>query len=56
MYEGVYSIYQAQDRDQWQAVVDTVMNTEFHNRWGIFWQAERLLVCKEGFCSLNSVS
>jgi hypothetical protein len=34
--EGVVWIQLAQDRVQWWTVVDTVMNFDFHERWGIY--------------------
>jgi hypothetical protein len=34
-WNSVEWIHLAQDRNQWQAVVNMVMNTGFHIRWGI---------------------
>jgi hypothetical protein len=34
-WEVVDWIHLGQDRDQWQALVKTVMNFGFHKRWGI---------------------
>jgi hypothetical protein len=34
-WEDVEWMHLAQDSDQWQALVNTVMNRGFHERWGI---------------------
>jgi hypothetical protein len=34
-WEGVDWLHLAQDKDQWQAVVNTVMNLRVLKRWGI---------------------
>jgi hypothetical protein len=34
-WEGVIWIHLAQDRDQWQALVNMVINLGFHKRWSI---------------------
>jgi hypothetical protein len=34
-WEGVDWTHFAHDRDQWQALVNTVMNLELHKRWEI---------------------
>jgi len=38
----------AQDRDQWQAVMNTVMNLWVSPNSGVFWLADELLTSKEG--------
>jgi hypothetical protein len=35
-WEDVDWIHLAQDRDQWWALVKTVMNVQVHKRWGIY--------------------
>jgi hypothetical protein len=35
-WKGVDWMHLAQDRDQWRALVNTVMNLGFHKRRGIF--------------------
>jgi hypothetical protein len=40
----------AQDRDHYQALVNTVMNDRFHEGWGIVWVADRPLASWEGLC------
>jgi hypothetical protein len=37
VWEGVDWIHVAQDREQWPALVNTVMNFRFHKRWANSW-------------------
>jgi hypothetical protein len=34
-WKGVDWMHLARDRDQWQALMNTVMNLRLHKRWGI---------------------
>jgi len=34
-YEGVNWIHLAQDRVQWEAIMNTVINLVFRNMWGV---------------------
>jgi hypothetical protein len=34
-WEDVDWMHLTQDRNQWRAVVNTIMNLRFHKRWGI---------------------
>jgi hypothetical protein len=34
-YEGMDWIHLNEDREQWQALVATVMNLKFHKSWGM---------------------
>jgi 4-hydroxyphenylpyruvate dioxygenase-like putative hemolysin len=34
-WKGVDFMHLAQDRNQWQALVNTIMNLGFHKRWKI---------------------
>jgi hypothetical protein len=53
--EGVDWIHLAQDRDQWRALVNTVMNLRVHNMLGISWVDEQLLASQEGFSCMELV-
>jgi hypothetical protein len=43
----------AQDRDQWMALVNTVMNLRFHKMLGHFLVAARLAASQEGLSSME---
>jgi hypothetical protein len=47
-YDGVNWSHLAQDRDQWWALVNTIMNVMFCKRRETHWQAELLLAPQEG--------
>jgi hypothetical protein len=44
-----------QDRDKCWALVNAVMNIQFHKTRGISWLAEDLLGSQEGLCSMEIV-
>jgi hypothetical protein len=46
-WEGVNWIHLAQDRDKWQAVVNTVMNLRFPYNCEIFYMSEQLLASEK---------
>jgi hypothetical protein len=46
----------AQDRNRWWAVVNAVINLQFHKMRGISCLTEKLLVSQEAFCSMELVS
>jgi len=50
---GMEWIDLAQDRERWQALVNAVMNFEFHKMRGIFLVAENLLASQEGLFSME---
>jgi hypothetical protein len=43
----------AQDRDQWKALVNTVMTFWFHKMLGSSWVAAQLVAPREGLSSLS---
>jgi hypothetical protein len=45
----------AQDRDKWQAVVNSVMDFRFCVKWGIVRLAEELSASEEGLCCRDMV-
>jgi hypothetical protein len=49
--DDVQWIHLAQDRVQWQAVVNTITNFEFHKRWEIPSPAKQKLASQKGLCS-----
>jgi hypothetical protein len=51
--EIVDLIHLVQDKDQWLAVVNGVMNLRFHKMLGIPWLAEQLVTSREGFSSME---
>jgi hypothetical protein len=52
---GMDLIHLAQDREQWRALVNTVMKFGFH-KIGHSWAAERLAASQEGLSSMELVS
>jgi hypothetical protein len=52
-WDGVDWIDLAQDRDQWRALVNTVMNLRFFKMLGISCVAARLAASQEGFSSVS---
>jgi hypothetical protein len=56
VWDGADWIKLAQDRDQWWALENTVMNFRFHKRRGISWLAETLLASQDGLCSMELVA
>jgi hypothetical protein len=53
--EGMDWVHLAQDRDKWQAVVNTVMNLWIHKMWGISWLAWELIASEEGPSSVELI-
>jgi hypothetical protein len=53
---GIDWIDLAQDRDQWRALVKTVMYFGFHKMLGSSWVAERLAASQEGLSSMKLVN
>jgi hypothetical protein len=51
--DGANWIRLAQDRVQWRAFVDTVMNLRFPYRKYIVWQAELLSAFQRIFCTME---
>jgi hypothetical protein len=45
----------AQDREQWRALVNTVMNLVFHKMLGRSWVAAQLAASQEGLSSMRVV-
>jgi len=56
VWEDMDWIHLSQDRDQWLALVNTVINHWVHKRGGISRVTESLLASQEGFCHVYSVS
>jgi len=46
--EGVDWINLAQDEDQWRALVNTVTDLRFYERWRISWLAEWTIITSRG--------
>jgi hypothetical protein len=55
LWKGVDWIHLAQDRDQWRALVNTVMNLRYHKVQGILVRAQQLPSSQEGACSMKLV-
>jgi hypothetical protein len=43
----------AQDRDQWRALLNTIMNLQIHEILGSSWATERLAASQEGLRSME---
>jgi hypothetical protein len=48
-------IDRAHDRDQWRALVNTVMNLGFHKMLGSSWVAAQLAASQEGMSSMKLI-
>jgi hypothetical protein len=55
MYDGVDSIHLVQNRDQWRALLKTVMEYGLQKMQGIFRIVEQLLASQERLCSMKCV-